>query len=150
MKSSILLILSLFVASLAYAGAWGEGSFENDDALDWVAECIRSRDTAPVRQALQVVLKVSYIEAPQASEAIAASEVVAASLGKPNPKLPPELRTWLQRQQLAQMSQLAPLAKKVLARIKDPKISELWQLWSGGKPNKWPSVVSELETRLGK
>jgi hypothetical protein len=146
----MLIILSLFVATWAYAGAWGDGSFENDDALDWVAECTRSRDIIPVRRALESVLNVSYIEAPQASEAIAASEVVAASLGKPSPKLPPELKTWLRHQRLAQISQLAPLAKKALARIRDPKISELWQLWSEGKLNKWPSVISELEKRLEK
>lgn len=31
------LVLAL-VAPNAFAGAWGVGSFDNDDALDWIAE----------------------------------------------------------------------------------------------------------------
>ena len=150
MKSLTALLLSLFVAASVYAGAWGEGSFENDDALDWVAECTNAKSIEPVSLALESVLKGGYIEAPQGSAAIAAAEVVAAAIGKPSSKFPPELQAWVKRMPTKKLAQLAPTAKKALARIKDTKSSELKQLWSEGKQNHWSAVIVELESRLGK
>ena len=150
MKSIFLILLTFFVAAAANAGAWGEGSFENDDALDWVAECIRAKGVAPVAHAFQAVLQTSYVEAPQGSVAVAAAEVVAAALGKPSQTLPPELQAWVRRQQPGQLVQLAPTARKTLARVQDQKISELAQLWTEGKPNRWSAVIAELVVRLGR
>lgn len=82
----------------AVAGAWGEGSFENDDALDWVATCSSSKSISPVRQSLERALRGKYLKAPEASSAVAAAEVVAAAKGRPNPKLPAELAAWVKRQ----------------------------------------------------
>lgn len=144
------LLVSLLLASLAHAGAWGEGSFENDDALDWVAECTRASSVTPVAAALDAALSGKTLEAPEGSVAIAAAEVVAAALGRPSAKLPPELGGWVRRQPSEQLARLAPVAKKALARIRDAKVSELRQLWAEGKPNKWLDVVAELESRLGK
>jgi hypothetical protein len=150
MKATTLVLLSLFVSSAVFAGAWGDGGFENDAALDWVSECTESGDVSPVTRALNDALKAEYIEAPEGSAAIVAAEVIAAALGKPNPKLPSELRAWVKRQQAANLVQLAPLAKKALVRIQDPEVSELKQLWSEGKPNNWPAAIAELSSRLGK
>jgi hypothetical protein len=135
-------------SSSAQAGAWGEGSFENDDALDWVGTCVRSISTSPVREALERALRGGYLEAPEGSSAVAAAEVVAAAKGRPNPKLPAELATWLKRRGPQPLSQLAPLAMRALTRIRDPKTSELRQLWDEGKPAKWLAAVAELESRL--
>jgi hypothetical protein len=150
MKTIPLVLLTLLVSSFAHAGAWGESSFENDDALDWVAECTQSKGIAPVTRVLDKALKAEYIEAPEGSAAVVAAEVVAAALGKPSAKLPPELRAWIQRQQPDKLAQLAPIAKRVLVRIQDPKVSELQQLWSEGKQSKWPAAIAELSARLGK
>ena len=150
MRTLIALLFSLLAAATAQAGAWGEGSFDNDDALDWVAECTHSNGIAPVAQAFRAVLDAKYIEAPLGSAAVAAAEIVAAALGKPSASLPPEVQSWVRKQSAKELSQLAPLARKVLARIQDPKVSELRQLWSEGKPNKWSSVITDLEARLGK
>lgn len=148
MRSLLALVLFFFATTFAQAGAWGEGAFDNDDALDWVAQCIRSKDITPVSRALQVVLGAEYIEAPEGSVAVAAAEVVAASLGKPNAKLPPELQSWVRRQPTGALERLAPLARQAVERIQDPKTSELRQLWSEGKANNWRSGVTNLETRL--
>jgi hypothetical protein len=150
MRTLAVLLLSLFVAASARAGAWGEGSFENDDALDWAAECSHSNGTDPVAQALRTALDAKYIEASSASAAVAAAEVVAAALGKPSTKLPADLQSWVRRQPAGSLSQLAPLARKVLARVQDPKTSELRQLWSEGKENGWARVIADLAARLGK
>jgi hypothetical protein len=150
MKTTLPLLLCLLLLSTAQAGAWGEGSFENDDALDWVARCTQSSGIALLSLTLNAIVEAEYIEAPDGSAAVAAVEVVAAALGKPSTKLPAELRAWIQRQSADKISQLAPLAKKALGRIQDPKVSELKQLWSEGKPNKWNAAIAELSARLGK
>ena len=150
MKPPWLVSLVLLLSLEAHAGAWGEGSFENDDALDWATECSDSKDTAPVARALNAVLKSEYIEAPEASAAIAAAEVVAAAIGKPSANIPSELRGWIHRQPPQKLVQLAPLAKKALVRIQDPAVSELTQLWSEGKPNKWPVVMKAGMTRCSR
>jgi hypothetical protein len=150
MKVAAALLVALLVAPLAHAGAWGEGSFENDDALDWVAECVSSKGIAQVAQAFDAVLESDYIESPDGSAAVAAAEVVAAALGRPSTNLPLELRSWLQRQSLPALAKLASAARKVLVRIQDPKISELRQLWAEGEDGKWQAAVADLSARLGK
>lgn len=61
-------------------GARGCGSFENDDAADWVYE-LESGGVAAVASALEQVSSVAedeYLEAHEASAAMAAAEIVAA------------------------------------------------------------------------
>jgi hypothetical protein len=150
MKHIAAAIAGLVFAGFVHAGAWGTGSFDNDDALDWADECTRSTSVASLVTAFDAAVRNKYVEAPDGSRAVAAAEVVAAALGKPNPKLPSGLRAWVQRQPSANLASLAPQARAALARVLDPKASELRQLWSEGKPNKWPEVVAELQSRLGK
>lgn len=150
MRTLVVLFLLFFAATTAQAGAWGDGSFENDDALDWVAQCVRSNGIALVTQTLRAALDGKYIEAPEGSVAVAAAELVAAAMGKPSATLPTELQSWVRHQPAASLAQLAPLARQALVRIQDPKASELRQLWSEGKPNGWHAVIADLETRLGK
>lgn len=70
-------------------GAWGSGSFDNDDALDWVNDLEGSKGTAVIEFALQAVLDESdYLEAPECSAALCAAEVVAALKGAPGQGLP--------------------------------------------------------------
>ena len=127
----------------------GEGNFENDDALDWIGQCTQSTGTKVVSATLTAALKAQYIEAPEGSAAVAAAEVVAAARGKPNPDLPKELRSWLERQPKTELAALSSLAKQVLRKVRDPKASELRQLWSEGKSNRWESRIAELEARIG-
>jgi hypothetical protein len=148
MKVVPLLLLTLFASFAAQAGVWGAGSFENDYALDWAAQCAHSTDIGAVTRAFDGVLKSERIEAPEGSAAVVAAEIVAAALGKPSANLPKELRAWIQRQPQDKLSQLAPLAKKALVRIQDAKVSELQQLWSESKQNKWPAAIAELSGRL--
>jgi len=140
--------IALVLSATAYAGAWGSGSFENDDALDWVSECVKSTSVAPVLAAFQATT-AKYIETPEGSKAVAAAEVVAAALGKPDPQLPPALLAWSQRHAGA-LTNLAPSAHAALGRVLDPKASELRQLWAEGKPNKWPEAITNLQSRVMK
>ena len=138
----------MLLTSIAHAGTWGEGSFENDDALDWASECTSAKSVAPVSAALALVSRDKSIEAPDGSAAVAAAEVVAAALGRPNPKLPSQLRDWIIRQPSAQLVALAPSARTALMRVANAEISELAKLWSARQPNKWTESISELQARL--
>lgn len=61
-------------------GAWGHGSFQNDCALDWLAE-LEAGGIEAIREALQPSAH-EYIEVDDASNAIAAAvEIVAAARG---------------------------------------------------------------------
>lgn len=48
----------------------------------------------------------------------------------------------------AEIAKLAPLARKVLIRLKEPKTSELRQLWVEQGDKRWLSAISELQARL--
>lgn len=74
-------------------GAWAHESFENDDAMDWVGDLLKSDGTGSIAVALDQVLAVGddYLEAPDASMGLAAAQVVAALMGKPAAKLPEEV-----------------------------------------------------------
>src|SRR6478752_5559784 len=74
-------------------GAWEAGPFENDTAMDWVADLERTGAHA-VRTALSVAAD-GYVEAPVGEEVVAAAEVVASALGEPGPKLPEAVRRWI-------------------------------------------------------
>ena len=65
-------------------GTWGTGSFENDDAADFMIDVLDSGDLSLIREALDNVLtSTEYVEAPDATLAIVAAEIVAAARGRP-------------------------------------------------------------------
>ncbi len=67
-------------------GAWGTGSFDNDDAADLLTEVTGDGDLSLVREVFDnVPTSTEYVEAPDASQAIAAAEIVAAALGRVTP-----------------------------------------------------------------
>lgn len=148
MKAYAVLIAALLTCNACLAGAWGSGSFDNDDALDWVQSCTESKNTAPVAAALQLALKSGPLDASDGAAAIAAAELVAAAKGKPGKSLPKEVSDWLARQPKHEIAQLASIARKALARVKDPAASELRQLWMESDDKQWMSAIGQLDARL--
>jgi hypothetical protein len=145
------LIAFLFLISLAttsWAGAWGTGGFENDDALDWVSSCTGRSDAACISQALQAARSASYIEAPEAAAAVAAAEVIAAAIDQDRASLPAELRTWLAKQDQTKIRALAPVASSVLTRVGDARSSELAALWASDARSNWSMRIKDLARRL--
>lgn len=140
--------LCMALSSSAWAGAWGTGSFENDDALDWIGECTGSQGKAALAPTLEAALSADVVDAPEGAMVVAAAEVVAAARGKRSATLPRALSAWLERQPRAQIASLAPLAHKALARVGQPGSSELAQLWSGQQAAKWKAQMAELAARL--
>ena len=72
-------------------GAWGPGSFENDTAMDFAAAATEAEKTRDhIDAALQFDL-IEGIDADTACIAIAATECVAAMLGRPATDMPDPL-----------------------------------------------------------
>jgi hypothetical protein len=135
-------------------GAWGAGSFENDDALDFVVRLEHEGKTA-IREALEDVTRLDaedYLEAPEASCAIAAAELLAAARDGDVSRLPQSVQDWLagHGEGLATSALLA-LADRAVERVLTQ--SELRDLWEQGDANAqseaWNTGVRQLRARLG-
>jgi hypothetical protein len=71
--------------------AWGTGSFENDDAADWLAELGTIAPDDLTQIFVQAADNPGYLEAPAASVVVAAAEVIAALNGSAIQGVPPEI-----------------------------------------------------------
>ena len=128
-------------------GAWGSGNFDNDTALDWLAELddpVLLRETlAPVAEAPDQ----AYLSASCCCSALAAAEVVAACCGFPAKKLPEKAAIWSSFHSDACDAQLVALAERASRRIESR--SELQEVFDeGGTNEEWHGVVKELWGRL--
>ena len=130
-------------------GAWGAGTFENDDAMDWVYE-LEEEGLKAVAAALKAVAAAKpkdSIEAPDASNALAAAEVVAALIGRPAKELPEEITAFVKSAKAKPDAGLLDSARKAVARVQTS--SELKELWDYGEnPKEWAAAVTDLASRL--
>ncbi len=150
-RSLVSLTLLLFLSSPVLAGGWDAGPFDNDDALDWVWELTESNDLSAVEMALDGVLESpGYIEAPTASMAIAAAEVLAALAGNPAEGLPDDVAGWVKAHELNVSTDMTAKARKVIKLVADDEASELAQLWADAPElaNAWRASLESLEQRL--
>jgi hypothetical protein len=128
-------------------GAWGSGSFDNDDAMDWVSG-LTDASSDVVREALTPIASAGdqYLQAPDCSMAVAAAEAVAAARGHPNAALPEEVAAWVAMEP-AVARDLVALATAAVDRILTN--SELKELWDeSGTPDEWRTAMSDLRERL--
>ena len=76
-------------------GAFGPGSFENDDALDFAAE-LEASGAAALSEVLERAVGGDGVrDAGLGAAALAAAEVVAALAGRPSGELPDEVKLWV-------------------------------------------------------
>jgi hypothetical protein len=127
-------------------GAWGAGSFDNDDAVDWLASLEHARDLTPVDAALAAVSGEGEPGEPDASVAIAAAEVVAAIDGRPVADLPGEIVDWLASAHPRPDPELTERARAAVQRIRFS--SGLKVLWGEGDPAEWYEHIDDLLQRL--
>lgn len=131
-------------------GAWGSGNFENDDASDWLGDFCDDPDKQLLSDALSTVAEMDadkYLEAPDCSVALAASEVVAALKGVTNPNMPDEVKECVSKLKTKADPSMISLALRAVERIKTN--SELKELWDESEnPDEWYAAVGELEARL--
>lgn len=132
-------------------GAWGFGSFDNDDAADFLADVAESGDLSLIREVLDNVLtSTEYVEAPDASQAIAAAEILAFAIGRPTPAAQQEqaLEQWISRLRPSVEPALVTQARDALVRILAPN-SELRELWEDADEfSDWRATVDELARQL--
>ena len=129
-------------------GAWGLESFENDDAMDWVAELQREGLLA-TGGALQAVVELAddYLEAPVCSEGLAAAEVIAALHGRPASSLPDEVLEWVRRYPGDPGPELTRDARiAVDAILRKSELRELWE--ESDEFAGWQRSVADLQSRL--
>jgi Domain of unknown function (DUF4259) len=129
-------------------GAWGVGTFENDDAGDWVYQLEEANDLDLVRGTLLAAADPEgYLEAPTCSMALAAAEVVAALAGRPAPDLPEEILTWVAAHRLTVPPDLRALSVRALDQVAAG--SELKELWAESEDSgAWVDRLQELRSRL--
>lgn len=130
-------------------GAWDFGSFDNDDASDWLYELAESSDLSTILAALNTVDRMGgeYLEAPDCAIALAAAEIVAALRGHPVAKLPENAQAWVSAHRQLDGPALVPLALSVIQRIRTN--SELRELWDeSGDAAKWSETLDDLSSRL--
>ncbi len=131
-------------------GAWGIGTFENDDSMDFVCDVMESEGFSILSTGLTLnVIDYIYLQAPKASIIVAAAEIIAAGIGKPSKKLPEELENWIASQGDMNFSKLAPKAKSSLKRVLGAR-SELRSLWSetDGDLSNWIESINKLQSKL--
>jgi hypothetical protein len=128
-------------------GAWSHTSFGNDDASDFVYK-VEGDGEAAVANAFEAVNDLSagdYLEAPDASVALAAAEFVAAKGGKPPADFPEGAAAVVPRikDHLALKADAVKAVKRVLEN------SELRDLWAEtGDFGAWRADVEGLLERL--
>jgi Domain of unknown function (DUF4259) len=107
-------------------GAWGTGHFENDDALDLVADVQGPDDLDRVLRAV-TESEDAGIGASVATKAMAAADIVAAMMGRPAGDCPDDLTKRLDALG-APPPALIKLAQESVSRILME--SELVDLWA--------------------
>lgn len=110
-------------------GAWGHGNFENDDALDWLAELQPDDGDEAFAEVFDMVIeqKDDYIEAPEAAMALAAAEVLAALLGRPPKTLPDEVTAWLKDKKPPKRGLVKNAIRAVTYVLRESELRQLWE-----------------------
>ncbi len=129
-------------------GTWGVGTFENDDAADWVYHLEKSRDLTLLGSTINALTEATgYLEAPTCVNALAAAEVVAALAGKPASDLPEDVMRWVKSNEKLDAKDLRPPAVSAIDRIlADSELKELWG--ESGEVGNWEAAVRDLRGRL--
>ena len=142
-------VVILFSIATAHAGAWGHKSFQNDDALDWVENSLKTGGQSAVERAvLRVAKGRGYLEAPEASYAIAACEVLAAAQGRSSPDLPEEVAILAKTLPSTVKDEVRKSARDAIERVLGDQ-SELNELWMDSKDfQDWKKCVESLKTRI--
>jgi len=129
-------------------GAWDIGSFENDDAMDWVYELEEETGLAFLADALENIIdqKEGYPEATDCARAVCAAEVVAALLGSPDDDLPDEVTEWIDDKP-EPSDVLVEMAISALNVVSGK--SELKDLWfESDDYREWQRSIKNLQYRL--
>jgi hypothetical protein len=126
---------------------WGTGSFENEDAQNFLGR-LSSVGIDDLRSILaRAADNDDYLEASDSGVAVAAAEVVATAKGKPPQTVPREIAEWVCKIEGAPSSEMLELTRRAVERVRTN--SELKDLWLQAEGlNEWSAALRDLENRL--
>ena len=138
-------------------GAWGHRNFENDTALDLVANLYdENMDKEDIFIAINEVATFppeadsqSGPESDECATCLAAIEFIAASKGKPSEDFPEDAEEWLGLNPDLTFpgTDITTLCLQAINQIRTA--SELKELWKESEfYQKWLDVVADLEKRI--
>lgn len=127
-------------------GAWGTGPFENDSALDWLAEVEDVEPDQALLDAFEAVEGIDYVEVDEGAIAVAAATILRAAMRREPIDRPEEAA----RMSVAiePTSELRRLAVVALDAVLGDR-SELAELWAetGGE---WRRETEALRDAIAK
>jgi hypothetical protein len=132
-------------------GTWGARAFDNDTANDWAYELDGVDDLSPVEAAFDTVERGGYLEQGDASEALAACEVLARLQGRPgySDAYTKKVDDWVAAHRIVPPAGLIARANGAIDRVLGEE-SELRELWAeSGEQEDWLAAVEDLRARLG-
>ncbi|SAI13291.1 Uncharacterised protein [Bordetella ansorpii] len=136
-------------------GTWSHQPFGNDAAHDWVTGIVGEGHLAYLEDTLDAVLADpdddGDIDAGDAQFAVAAAEVIAASLGRgtmPAEEYPDAIVAWLVALKGQPVKALQAKAVQVLDAIIEPGTSELADLWEESGDETWLESIARLRAAV--
>jgi hypothetical protein len=130
-------------------GAWADGYFDNDDAADLLRDVGDARSWSVVRSGLSAAVDADYLEAPEASRAVAAAAILAASL-RGGAALLPDQEAPLATALGPPPEALTALALKALAKVVNgSELEALHAEGTGETYDSWLNGISALRNLLG-
>ena len=144
-------VITFFILILSYhvqAGAWGVGSFENDDALDWFFE-VSSANTASVFfETFEETEGNGYLQVDTCSAAVAAADVVSSINSQSHSNLPDDVQAWVKKANFSISEDLKSAAKAAIKQCTNTDKSELAGLWLDAGPDVWEASIQSIMERL--
>jgi len=131
-------------------GAWSHEAFGNDSACDWAYGLQEVEDLSLVEAALDSVAPDGYLDASEASEALAAAEVIARLRGHPgySNAYTEVADDWVAATRLTPPEAMVQRALAVLDRVGGDE-SELKELWDDSdSAEDWQASLADLRQRL--
>jgi Domain of unknown function (DUF4259) len=132
-------------------GAWGPLAFDNDEANDWAFDLDTARDLTLVEETFAVVEQSvgRLLEQPEASEALAACEVLARLRGHPGYQnaYTAKVDEWVESHRIDPPAGLIARGNAVIDRVLGDD-SELRELWEESGPDEWLAAVEDLRARM--
>lgn len=131
-------------------GAWSHEPFGNDEANDWAYELEEAGDLSYIEAALDSVLETDgYLEAPEASCAVAAVEVIAKLLGKgtQSDAYTEKVDEWVKKVRAKPPRALLEKAQRALHRLRGEQ-SELKELWHESGAAEWEASLDALQAAM--
>lgn len=129
-------------------GTWNTGSFDNDDALDWLYELEEAVDLEILEDAFETIFdqQDGMPDGPDCMIALAAAEVVACLLGNPDENVPDEVVSWVKNRPEPEDDLIKQARGAIRIILRN---SELKQLWSETDDYaEWMAVSEALLARL--